>query len=190
MKCSRCGNEFGGGANCQHCGVDRVTGLGNYSGYNAPISASLEVVTPTSQYGAEQQSAAVAALPRADVGSMVCYACGEIIPTDSKFCPYCSKELYVTCPKCGHKYSSKFPACNQCGTNRNKYYEQERLRKINLESEIERIRKEQGDSAAIERRTREIEANQRLKAKTAEGRAELERERRYIDECRKKWRNQ
>jgi len=176
MKCSVCSKEFGTGTHCQHCGVDRVTGLANYSGFDNLTSNSDNDSSNKMEYVSNRTT--------------VCYSCGEIIPSDSKFCPYCSKELYVTCPQCGYKYSSQFPACNQCGTNRNKYYEQERQRKKNLESEIDRIRKEQGDSAAIERRTREIEANQRLKASTAEGRAELERERRYIDECRKKWRNQ
>ena len=32
MKCAVCGKEFGDGTNCQNCGVDRVIGLGNYSG--------------------------------------------------------------------------------------------------------------------------------------------------------------
>lgn len=186
MKCSVCGKEFGTRNNCQHCGSDKFTGLGNYCGYNAPIGNDS---TDVSIGGMDNPS--LYSTPQTEnIGSTICYACGEIIPSNSKFCPYCSKELYVTCPKCGYKYSSQFPACNQCGTNRNKYYEQERIRLEKIETEIERIRKEQGDSAAIERRTREIEANQRLKASTAEGRAELERERRYIDECRKKWRNQ
>jgi RNA polymerase subunit RPABC4/transcription elongation factor Spt4 len=184
MKCAVCGKEFGTGSNCKHCGSDKFTGLGNYSGYNAPV---VNDNTQASFESAERQN--LNSSPQPDnPGSIICYACGEIIPSDSKFCPYCSRELFVVCPKCGHKYSSQFPACNQCGTNRNKYYEQ--LRKEKLESEIARVRKKEGDSAAIKIRTREIENSQRTKASTAEGRAELERERRYIDECRKKWRNQ
>lgn len=35
MKCSNCGKEFGSGTNCQNCGIDRVTGLANYSGYDS-----------------------------------------------------------------------------------------------------------------------------------------------------------
>ena len=126
MKCSVCGNEFGNGANCQSCGVDRVTGLGNYIGYDTPMNASMDIVSPITQHELEQQTEVVAAPQNANVGSMVCYACGEIIPADSKFCPYCSRELYVACPKCGNKYSSQFPACNQCGTNREKYLEEEK----------------------------------------------------------------
>lgn len=186
MKCSVCGKEFGTGNNCQHCGSDKFIGLGNYCGYKAPVGNGN---IPIQAEGIKSQSTNYM-LQTENVGAIACYACGEIIPSDSKFCPYCSKELYVTCPKCGYKYSSQFPACNQCGTNRDKFYEQERVRKEKIEIEIERIRNEQGDSAAIERRAREIEANQRLKACTPEGRAELEREKRYIDECRKKWRNQ
>lgn len=108
MKCSKCGREFGDGANCQNCGVDRVTGLGNYSGYNRP-SGSSEPHYSSSNNGGYASN------------TMVCYACNEIIPANSEFCPYCCKKLYVKCPKCGHTYSSQFPACNKCGTNREKY---------------------------------------------------------------------
>jgi RNA polymerase subunit RPABC4/transcription elongation factor Spt4 len=186
MKCSVCGKEFGTGNNCQHCGSDKFTGLGNYNGYNAPVGNRKSQIrvkdldSPSTNYMLQTEN----------VGAMACYACGEIIPSDSKFCPYCSRELFVVCPKCGHNYSSQFPACNQCGTNRNKYYEQLKKEKLELESKISIVREKEGDSAAIKIRTREIETSQRIKASTAEGRAELERERRYIDECRKKWRNQ
>jgi hypothetical protein len=135
MKCASCGNEFGNGANCQYCGVDRFTGLGNYRGYHIP-SRSLENSTH-SDSGMEYQSATNQS-QITNVGSTVCFACGEIIPADSKFCPYCSKELYVTCPKCGNKYSSQFPACNQCGTNYINYQEQKRR-----EEEEERKQKEE-----------------------------------------------
>ena len=134
MKCAVCGKEFGTGNNCQHCGSDKFTGLGNYSGYNAPIGNGN---IPIQAEGIDSQSANYM-LQTENVGVIACYACGEIIPADSKFCPYCSKELYVTCPKCGHKYSSQFPACNQCGTNRNKYYEQERQRQGKIET-VEKI---------------------------------------------------
>lgn len=117
MRCAVCGKEFGEGTNCQCCGVDRVTGLGNYSGYNNPTGSNGYNSSNNGGYTSSKTT--------------VCYSCGEVIPSDSKFCPYCSKELYVTCPQCGNTYSSQFPACNQCGTNRVKYYEREkeRLRK-------------------------------------------------------------
>ncbi len=120
MKCAVCGKEFGNGANCQYCGVDRVTGLGNYSGYNDPTGSN---GYNSSNYGGYTSSK-----------TTVCYACGEIIPSNSEYCPYCSKELYVKCPKCGNTYSSQFPACNKCGTNRRQYYRQ-------LEAEKEEARR-------------------------------------------------
>ncbi len=130
MKCSSCGREFGSGVNCQYCGVDRVTGLGNYSGYH-----NLEGDINYSSYDGMSSS------PK----TMVCFACGEIIPANSEFCPYCSKQLYVTCPKCGNTYSSQFPACNKCGTNRESYHKQqeaERQRAIREEEERQRQQRE------------------------------------------------
>jgi RNA polymerase subunit RPABC4/transcription elongation factor Spt4 len=134
MKCANCGKEFGSGTNCQNCGIDRVTGLGNYSGYNNPTDSSGNY---SSNYGGYTSSK-----------TTVCYSCGEIIPSDSEYCPYCSKELYVACPKCGHKYSSQFPACNKCGTNRSQYYRK-------LEAEKEEARRLE------EKRRQEQERNER-----------------------------
>ena len=125
MNCAVCGKEFGNGANCKNCGTDRVTGLANYRGYVAPASSQTNKFSPVSQKGMDIPS--IEKQPQvSNVGSTVCFACGEIIPADSKFCPYCSRELYVTCPKCGNKYSSQFPACNQCGTNREKFLEEKK----------------------------------------------------------------
>ncbi len=188
MKCSVCEKEFGSGTNCQNCGVDRVTGLGNYRGYNVPINDVMDDKDNFS-YPEQKNHSVISQHYTANVGSIVCYACGEVIPDNSKFCPYCSKELYVTCPMCGQIYSSQYPACSQCGTNRKKYYDQKRLWQSKIETVENIIKKEQGDCAAIEKLTRIIELNQKLRASTPEGRAELERERMYIDECRKKWRN-
>lgn len=55
---------------------------------------------------------------------MFCYKCNNVIPTDSKFCPHCGTELYVICPKCEVKYSSQYPICNQCGTNREEFLQE------------------------------------------------------------------
>ena len=129
MKCSSCGKEFGAGTHCQHCGVDRVTGLANYNGYNNSCDSSGH---NSSNYGASSKTT-------------VCFACGEIIPANSEFCPYCSKQLYVTCPKCGNTYSSQYPACNKCGTNRESYHKQqeaERQRAIREEEERQRQQRE------------------------------------------------
>ena len=128
MKCSNCGKEFGDGIKCQNCGVDRVTGLGNYNGYNVPSSDVMDKKEDFS-YTEQKNHSITSQYHIANVGSIVCYACGEVIPDNSKFCPYCSQELYVKCPKCGQIYSSQYPACNQCGTNREKYYEQEKQKR-------------------------------------------------------------
>lgn len=116
MKCSSCGREFGSGVNCQYCGVDRVTGLGNYNGYDRP--------TGNHEYHNSRGSSRYSSNNGEFVSTKttVCYACSEIIPADSMFCPYCKKELLVTCPKCGKIYSTQYSVCNKCGTDRHDYY--------------------------------------------------------------------
>ena len=107
---------------------------------------------------------------------MFCYKCNNVSPGDSKFCPYCNIELYATCPKCGVKYSSQYPSCSQCGTNRDEYLlaqrrEQERKEAIERENRrrqeiLERKNRER--KAAIERENRrrqEIVERERRKAK-------------------------
>ena len=103
MRCSNCGKEFGTGTHCKNCGVDRVTGLANYNGYNNSGNSS-EYNSPN--YGGN---------PR----TTVCYACSEIIPVGSTFCPACGKQLLVECPNCGHEYSSQYPVCSKCGGIKN-----------------------------------------------------------------------
>jgi hypothetical protein len=134
MKCSVCGKEFGEGTNCQYCGVDRVTGLANFGSYGTSNYQGTNTPHYNSSYNYSPKT-------------MACYSCGEIIPINSEYCPYCSKELYVTCPKCGHKYSSQFPACNKCGTNRSQYYrkleaEKEEARRLEEERRQEQERNE------------------------------------------------
>ena len=213
MRCSKCGKEFGEGVNCQNCGVDRVTGLANYSSYGTSGYQGTNASYYDSSYNYSPKT-------------MACYSCGEIIPSDSKFCPMCGRELFVICPTCGVVSSSQYLFCNQCGTNIKEYLEkrdkkEQKKRKRNKEKEemLRRIREEdkkqeerrkakeakkeerkrqeelasktieEKHRAIIERLAREIDAKQRLKASTSEGRAEIDSERRYIDECRKKWRN-
>lgn len=188
MKCSVCGKEFGDGSNCQNCGVDRFTGLGNYRGYNVPINTVMEDEEYV-PYTEQRQQLVTKQYQTVNVGSIVCYACGEVIPDNSKFCPYCSTELYVKCPKCGQTYSSQYPACNQCGTNREKYNkERERARLVKTKLEQAEREQEERRRQDIERLTREFENRKILKEQTPEGRAELEKERRYIEKCREKWR--
>jgi len=165
MKCAVCGKEFGNGANCKNCGTDRVTGLGNYRGYDAPSNSSGNVVSSSSRRENPHQT--VDNEPKiVKVNSMICHACGEIIPADSKFCPHCSTSLYVTCPKCGHEYSSQYPACSKCGTNRQKYRD-EQLERIHKENE-ERWKREQKRKEELKRheewlKTPEGQAAQRKK---------------------------
>ena len=138
MKCSNCGKEFGSGSNCQNCGIDRVTGLANYNGYNNSGDSS---AYNSSNYGGSPKTT-------------VCYACSEIIPLGSTFCPVCGKKLLVTCPNCGHEYSSQYPVCSKCGTNRKEYNE----RKRKEEEERQRNRIEEQEE---ERKRREWEQAQR-----------------------------
>ena len=112
-----------------------------------------------------------------EVKSIVCYNCGEIIPADSKYCPYCSTSLYVTCPKCRHEYSSQYPACSQCGTNRNDYIEKQKEL-----AEAERERKQR-----LEIIVSRIKEKQQQKEQTPEGREELRREKEVLDSYREKW---
>jgi RNA polymerase subunit RPABC4/transcription elongation factor Spt4 len=126
MKCANCGKEFGEGTNCQHCGVDRVTGLANYSGYDNHARNCHHTSSNQMEYISNSTTA--------------CYACGEIIPSDAEYCPYCRKKLYDTCPKCGKKYSSQFDNCPKCGTNRHDYYLKQEAKK---QEERRREREEQ-----------------------------------------------
>ena len=114
MKCANCGKEFGSGTNCQNCGIDRVSGLANYSGYNNSTGSG-NYDSPS--YGGQSSHK-----------TMVCYACEEIIPANSEYCPHCRKKLFEICPKCGNKFSSQYYNCNQCGTNLKQYLKEEKER--------------------------------------------------------------
>lgn len=101
---------------------------------------------------------------------MFCYKCNNVIPSDSRFCPYCQIQLFIKCPKCGANYSSQYPACSKCGTNREEYRQMQRReaeRKAAIEREI--------------RRQREIEERKRLEAK--EEKERQERLKRYEQEA-------
>lgn len=116
MKCAVCGKEFGSGINCQNCGVDRVTGLANYSGYDNHARSNYNRSSNEVEFGSNKTT--------------VCYACNEIIPSDAEYCPYCRKKLYEECPKCGKTYSSQFDNCPKCGTNLKQYLKEEREREF------------------------------------------------------------
>ena len=153
MKCAICGKEFGVGDICQNCGADKFTALGNYNGYKAPANGannSTGNILPPNAIARE---------------STICYACGEIIPANSKFCPFCSQSLWVQCPKCRNTYSSQYPACSECGTNRNEYIEMQQR----LAEEEKRIQEEEERKQEMERKKHEEWLN------SPEGKAEQER---------------
>lgn len=130
MRCANCGKEFGSGTNCQNCGVDRVTGLANYSGYDGHTRSSNPISLEKTEYAANKITA--------------CYACGEIIPEGSTFCPYCKKKLLTTCKKCGNTYSTQYSVCNKCGTDRYEYYkEMQAKEKEDRKRQLEEARKKQ-----------------------------------------------
>lgn len=149
MKCAICHHEFGAGEVCQSCGADKFVGLGHYTGYQTPDSLQ----TPSSPNAPHPMPAS--AMP---ANMTACYACGEIIPAESKFCPYCSQKLWTECPKCGKVYSSQYPVCSECGTHRENYL-----------AEIERQEQEKKRKEEEERRKHEEWLN------SPEGQAELKR---------------
>lgn len=104
MKCNICGKEFGNSVNCEHCGADRVAALGNYSGYTPST-------VPNSVNKTQAFSEPSVCNETKGTGFSVCYACGEVIPADAKYCPKCAKKLYEICPKCGKTYSSQYTIC-------------------------------------------------------------------------------
>lgn len=94
---------------------------------------------------------------------MFCYKCNQVIPANSAFCPWCQTELFVTCPKCGNKYSSQYPSCNQCGTNLKVYMleqerlKEERIKKQRQEEERKRVEEEQRRLAEEQQRRLNVE---------------------------------
>lgn len=97
---------------------------------------------------------------------MFCHKCNNVIPGNSRYCPYCQVELFTTCPKCGAKYSSQYPACSQCGTNRQEYLQAQRR---------EQERKEAQERE--NRRQREIQERKRLEEEQRRKKEQEERER-------------
>lgn len=133
MKCSVCGQEFGPGAVCQSCGVDRVTGLGNYSGYHAPTSNQAN--------GTDTNNRHIEILPN----NCLCWNCGEVIPESASFCPFCSTKLKIKCHNCGHTHISRYRFCPDCGsslTDSAPYlnYEELRNKYISEQSQIRDIK--------------------------------------------------
>lgn len=117
MKCNNCGQEFGPGLTCQHCGIDRVAGLADFSDGSIPKGGSN---SPNTSYSSSVS------------GQILCWNCGEIIPSNSKFCPFCGKEVAHKCPNCGHNFPAQFAHCPECGTNYEQFFkkaEEERIKR-------------------------------------------------------------
>ena len=161
MKCNVCGKEFGNGANCQNCGSDLITARGNYKdgGYTIPT------LPPKNEDGETPKTKPLT--PPIANNSIICYNCAEVIPDDSEYCPYCRIQLFVVCPKCGHKYSSRFIVCNHCGTEREEYLEkqrkleQQRQEQLRKQQEVERQRKLEQERQERLRKQQQEEERQR-----------------------------
>lgn len=101
---------------------------------------------------------------------MICYKCGNDIPSDSEYCPFCGIKLFVTCPKCGHIHSSQYPICNKCGTNRANYeaelqrLKEEELRREKQRIEEQRIIEEEQKRIAAERLAKEQAIQEKKRA--------------------------
>ena len=117
---------------------------------------------------------------------MFCYKCNQVIPANSAFCPWCQTELFVTCPKCGHKYSSQYPACNQCGTNHEAYLiEQKTLETKRLEEERirnERIKEQQRIDEEKRRERERLDRIEQEKRSRSQSIAQEQLRKRFISE--------
>ena len=188
MECSVCHKEFGNGERCQHCGIDKFTGLANPHGYEIPSRKETAPSIPEEIVNEPSMSPEPLYVSNVVVEkTMICWACGEVIPADSKYCPLCSTELFVKCPKCGHEYSSQYPSCNQCGTNREEYFKEERKKqeeraKANAEEKDRRRREEERRAKEREKARKKREAWER----SPEGQAELARLRKEEAERKEK----
>jgi hypothetical protein len=131
MKCNVCHNEFGNGEYCQNCEVDKVVGLGSYTGYDVPTPNEIGSTEPTRS-----------TISNSDL--IICYHCTSAIPSDAEFCPACGIMLYTTCPQCGNRFSSQYNFCSRCGKNINEYIAEQRRKKeleIAKQKEQEELRR-------------------------------------------------
>ena len=144
-------------------------------------------LTPSEDENTSQTSFGQPAQPQ----MMFCYKCSQVIPANSAFCPWCQTELYVTCPKCSNKYSSQYPACNQCGTNREQYIEEQRRLKAR---QLEEQQKKKLEAQRIREEARRIKAEEDARKFEQERimreREEEERKKRNLAEKRKREREE
>lgn len=113
---------------------------------------------------------------------MFCYKCNNVIPGNSTFCPYCQIKLFTECPKCGEKYSSQYPACNNCGTNREEFLQMQR-REAERKAAIERENRRRQETEERKRKEAEEEKERQERLKRYEREAsERQQEEAYIKE--------
>ena len=119
-------------------------------------------ITPDNDFTPSMSQSAFQPMSQSQM--IFCYKCNNVIPSNSKFCPYCEIELYTICPKCGVKYSSQYPACGQCGTNRLKYIESQirEKEKIEAEKRDERLRQEKLEQEKLEKKRQEQELKEQI----------------------------
>lgn len=142
MICKNCNKEFGNGAYCQYCNIDRISAgadISNFPGELTPIN------TPNQPANTPNQRINT---PHVD-SYIQCPNCAEIISENSNFCPHCGKNPYQQCPNCKHQHSATNKYCPVCGKNPEDYYKQKEEERKRKEKE-ERRRKEEE-----ERRLRE-----------------------------------
>ena len=89
--------------------------LGNYAGYESEKREPVLRPMESTEKGNQTYS------PSSP--NTVCPFCGEIIPADAEYCPYCRKALKTKCLKCNKLFPSQFPSCPHCGTNQQEYKE-------------------------------------------------------------------
>lgn len=138
--CIKCGHELKTGAMyCPYCGTkvtyseDLISTSARYENYN-PINTNIE--GRATMDGKCSPS-------REEPNSLIkCFTCSSLIPGDSKYCPICQTQLFVECPKCGHKYSAQYANCNECGTNREEYLKAQELAAL-AKQLVEKKRKEE-----------------------------------------------
>ncbi len=171
MKCNRCGNEFGEGLICQHCGIDRVEGLGSYKGLD-PFTIKGGKLGPG--------STTAGGISVSNTNSMLCFSCGEIIPGEAEYCPFCQKEQYVKCPNCGFRYLAQYPSCYKCGTNRESYLREKKAKEEEEQKRREAQAKEEAEKHRIqkEKEMRDAENRRLFEAQ----RIEIERRRKQREQ--------
>lgn len=176
MKCSICKGLFGNGEYCQNCGVDKVAGLGNYTGYDAQ---SVDVVknskhnitsSPKTQFLPSAVGADVAHCVVPEY--VICYHCTSAIPGESEFCPMCGINLYVRCPQCNNKFSSQYKFCNMCGLNLQKFIEDQEKKaeqkRLAEQRRLEKLRREELQKAEEARKMQEIKKQEQIEKELLE----------------------